>query len=382
MRRALAGIGLLAACASASPAPTDAGPRDAHDAPVVVDVAPSLRARMITHAQGFVGRGVIEVAPAGVTERVPQLPTLTFGVVSDGLQEVFALARADAPTPTARSVYPISSITKLVTGLIAARGVIAGDFSVDAPASTLLAPDLAPLVGDRSLLELLTHTAGYHPNPGNFTGPTERPAEGYTRTQLAACLGSAPCATARATRGVYLYSNLGVGLAGLALADRYAMDFESLVSSRLTRELGMVDTHTRARSDDARIVGGLTFAGLPVPPASMGALAPAGELLSTGDDLLRLVHALVRPPAAWEAAVRLASEPSAAAPQVGFAIDVLSRRGLDLRAKSGEQAGYSALVMWCPSLRVGAFALTNLGASSKTLAALLIDLHVMLRETA
>ena len=37
--------------------------------------------------------------------------------------------------------------------------------------------------------------------------------------------------------------------------------------------------------------------------------------------------------------------------------------------------------MWCPSLRVGAFALTNLGASSKTLAALLIDLHVMLRES-
>jgi hypothetical protein len=143
----------------------------------------------------------------------------------------------------------------------------------------------------------------------------------------------------------------------------------------------MVDTHTRARSDDARIVGGLTFAGLPVPPASMGALAPAGELLSTGDDLLLLVRALVRPPAAWEATVRLATAPSAAAPQVGFAIDVLSRRGLDLRAKSGEQAGYSALVMWCPSLRVGAFALTNLGASSKTLAALLIDLHVMLRES-
>jgi CubicO group peptidase (beta-lactamase class C family) len=369
MRRLLAGIGILAACTSASPSPSDAGPTDASDAPVGVDVAPSLRARIITHAQGFVGRGVIEVAPAGVTERVPQLPTLTFGVVSDGLQEVFTLARADAPTPTARSVYPISSISKLVTGLIAARGVTAGDFSADAPARTLLAPDLASLVGDRSLLELLTHTAGYHP------------AEGYTRTQLAACLGSAPCATARAPRGAYLYSNLGVGLAGLALVDRYAMDFESLVTSRLTRELGMVDTHTRARSDDARIVGGLTFAGLPVPPASMGALAPAGELLSTGDDLLLLVRALVRPPAAWEATVRLATAPSAAAPQVGFAIDVLSRRGLDLRAKSGEQAGYSALVMWCPSLRVGAFALTNLGASSKTLAALLIDLHVMLRES-
>lgn len=38
------------------------------------------------------------------------------------------------------------------------------------------------------------------------------------------------------------------------------------------------------------------------------------------------------------------------------------------------------MILWSPAMRAGAFALTNLGRSSKTLAALLIELHVLLRD--
>ena len=403
--RALALFVLLAmACASSPDAPDaaqlDAAQPDAaqpdtaqpdaarpDDVDRPVDVAPvdaaeaTLRARVLARAEAFVGNGTVEIAPTGTPEPAPQLPTLVFGVVSDELTEVFTLARDDegAP-PRARSVYPISSISKLVTGLIAARGVVAGDFTADTRARELLAPDLASAVGDRTVLELVTHTAGYNPNPMNWTGPPESPAAGYSRAQLAACLAIPACSTARAVRGRYLYSNLSVGILGLALADRYATTFEQLVTERLTRDLGMLDTHTRALADEARFVGGHTLQGAAVSPATMGALASAGELLSTGEDMQRLTAALVSPPAALAPAVTLAATPSTASAQVGFAIDVISRRGLDLRAKSGEQAGYSSMVMWCPAMRAGAFALANLGHSSRTLAALLIELHVMLRD--
>lgn len=380
----LAALGVLFAACASSPS-TNAVDAAAPDVAVAVDAAApdaDLRARVVAHARTFVGSGTLEIAPAGAPERVPQLPTLVFGLVSDELREVFTLARADAGAPpTARTLYPISSVSKLVTGLIAARGVIAGDFAASTPARELLASDLADAVGDRTVLELVTHTAGYNPNPSNWSGPPESPAADYSRAQLAACLAAPMCSTARAVRGRYLYSNLSVGILGVALTDRYGVTFERLVTERLTRELGMVDTHVRAFADSARIVGGITLDGASVPPATMGALAPAGELLSTGDDPQRLVDGLLRPPTGLAAAVALATTPSTLAPQVGFAIDVISRRGLDLRAKSGEQAGYSSMVLWCPSMRVGAFALTNLGHASKTLAALLIDLHVILRES-
>lgn len=379
----------LTACATSSSTPDAAAQPDVtaqRDATAQPDISrpdasvATLRARALARATEFVGDGTVEIAPTGKPERAEQLPTLVLGVVSDELTEVFTLARADEATPTGRTVYPISSISKLVTGLIAARGVVAGDFTANTLARELLAPDLASVVGDRTLLELVTHTAGYNPNPMNWTGPPESPAAGYSRAQLAACLATPTCSTSRAVRGTYLYSNVSVGILGLALGDRYAMNFEQLVTERLTRELAMVDTHVRASADDARIVGGHTLEGAAVPPATMGALASAGELLSTGDDMQRLVTALLRPPPALAPAVALAITPSTPAPHVGFAIDVVSRSGLDLRAKSGEQAGYSSMILWSPSMRAGAFALTNLGRCSKTLAALLIELHVLLRE--
>ncbi len=378
---------LTATCASSSSAPDaavqiDAARPDAAQTDGAQTDAPRVpfRARLIARAADFVGNGVVTIAPTGTPEPAPQLPTLVFGVVSDELTEIFSLARPDeGATPNARTVYPISSISKLVTGLIAARGVAAGDFTANTLARELLAPDLASAVGDRTLLELVTHTAGYNPNPTNWTGPAESPAAGYSRAQLAACLATPTCSTSRATRGSYLYSNVSVGILGLALGDRYAMTLEELVTGRLTRELGMVDTHVRAFADDARILRGHTLEGAAVPPATMGALASAGEL-STGEDMQRLVTALLRPPPALAPAVALAITPSTPAPQVGFAIDVVSRSGLDLRAKSGEQAGYSSMILWSPAMRAGAFALTNLGRSSKTLAALLIELHVLLRD--
>ncbi|MFO0652610.1 MAG: hypothetical protein U0326_40720 [Polyangiales bacterium] len=38
------------------------------------------------------------------------------------------------------------------------------------------------------------------------------------------------------------------------------------------------------------------------------------------------------------------------------------------------------MILWSPAMRAGAFALTNLGRSSKTLAALLLELHMLLRD--
>lgn len=361
--------------------PVDAGKVDAGSA--TADAGQAVREALSKRARALVGSGTVEIDAVGVPETASQLPTLVIGVVSARFTGVLTFAAFGEPqAPAASTVYPLSSITKLVTGLLAARDVVEGAYPADAGVSALLGADLSPLVGDRTVLELVTHTAGYLANPRNLAFATLplSPAAGYTRAQLAACLASTDCSTAGATRGESLYSNLGVGLLGIALQDLHGLDFEALVTQRLTSMLQMNDTHTRAASDDSRMLLGLTPMGLRAPAATMGVLGPAGELCSTGDDLMKLLDALVNPRGALAPAIALATTPALDSGRIGWAVDVVNRRSLRLYAKSGEQAGYSSQLMWSPALGAGVFALTNRGASSKTLAALSLELLGLVLE--
>jgi CubicO group peptidase (beta-lactamase class C family) len=357
------------------PEPGGAGIVDAGSG--AVGAGPAVRDALTARAASFVGLGTVELDLAGGAETASQLPTLVVGVVSPRFTGVLTFAAPGQPTrPTASTVYPLSSITKLVTGLLAARDVVDGEYPADAGLGSLLGADLSPLVGDRTVLEAVTHTAGYQANPTNLAFATMplSPAAGYSRAQLASCLASANCSTARATRGEYLYSNLSVGLLGVALLDRRGVDFETLVTERLTSVLQMSDTHTRAASDESRMLLGVTPTGVAAPIATMGVLGPAGDLCTTGDDLMKLLDVLVRPRGALAPAITLATSPATDTGRIAWAIDLVSPRSMRLLSKSGEQAGFSSQLMWSPTLGAGVFALTNRGASSKTLASLSLDL--------
>jgi CubicO group peptidase (beta-lactamase class C family) len=262
-----------------------------------------------------------------------------------------------------------------VTGLLAARDVVEGRFTATTPVSTLLASDLSPLVGDRTVVELVSHTAGYLPNPQDLdvtTRPNE-PAADYTRERLARCLGRPPCSVGGAMRGTYLYSNLGSGLLGVALADARDGGYEALVQERLAGPLGLVDTHLREASDLSRTVPGTTPTGEAVGPASMGVLAGAGELLSTTDDQLKLLTVLLDPPFDWRPVVELATSATTSTGAIAWGIDRVRVDGRLIFSKTGEQAGYSSIILWSQSEGVGVVAFTPVGRSSRTLAGLALE---------
>lgn len=344
----------------------DAGALDAGDAaPGPLDVL----------VQRYVGDGGVTIRlPAG-TDTVAQLPAVIVGVVKAGTSEVATHSRPGAPLLDRRTVLPISSVSKAVTGLLAARDVVEGRFEATTRVSTLLAADLSPLVADRTLVELASHTAGYLPTPRNldFATMPNQPAAAYTRERLAVCLSRLDCSVGAAQRGVYLYSNLGPGLLAVALTDHHGVTYEELVQARLARPLGLVDTHVRAASDLSRTVPGLTPTGETVQPAGMGVLAGAGELLSTTDDLLTLMRQLTAPSGAWQAPIELAVAPTTASGAIGWSIDRSRIDGHLVFSKSGEQAGYSSMLMWSQAEGVGVIALTTVGGASRTLAALAIE---------
>lgn len=342
------------------------------------DTAPvgnQLQAELHRELDRWVGTGRVSFTLAEGPETSAQLPSVVIGVVSPRFRGVVSSSAAGRARLDGHTVLPLSSVTKVFTGLLAAQDVGEGRFTAATPLSTLLASDLSPLVGDRTVLEAVTHTAGYSANPRNLafmTNPAS-PAADYSRNELATCLAAAGCSLGPAPRGQYLYSNTSVGLLGIALADHHKTSFEALVASRLTGPLGMRDTGLARTSDSTRWVDGLTPEGVTVKPATMGVLSPGGELVSTTDDMLRFLDALLLPPAALAPAVRLATKPARPGAKLGWAIDLMSLRSIELTAKSGGQAGYSSMLMWSETRGVGVVAFTPVGDSSKTLAALCLD---------
>jgi hypothetical protein len=89
---------------------------------------------------------------------------------------------------------------------------------------------------------------------------------------------------------------------------------------------------------------------------------------------MKLLDVLVRPRGALAPAIILATSPATDTRRIAWAIDLVTPRSMRLLSKSGEQAGFSSQLMWSPTLGAGVFALTNRGASSKTLASLSLDL--------
>ena len=95
---------------------------------------------------------------------------------------------------------------------------------------------------------------------------------------------------------LYEYSNLGGGLLGTVLARRAGMDYEALVEARITRPLGMKSTRLVLSPDmKSRLATGHNGKLDPVPhwdfPPGTSAVAGAGGLRSTADDLLAFLEA-------------------------------------------------------------------------------------------
>jgi CubicO group peptidase (beta-lactamase class C family) len=284
-------------------------------------------------------------------------------------------------TPDATTLFQIGSLTKVFTGVGMARQVEAGAFSLDTPADVLLGADLAearttwPTMG-----ALITHHAGLPAFPANLVdrnGDGRRdpgidprsPAAGYSRVDLRNAL----TAWMPPAGDTYLYSNVGIGMAGLALQDSLGLTRHHDTLRRLIADdLGMGDTFgevaaipdsARARLATGHVVEGMRrVAGI---PGQMGVLASAGEVVTTAEDMERWLRALtgleVTPLAAAvaRASTRLAEGPEGRG--MGYAIEIEDVGGVTRYRKGGNTSSYGAYLLWSTSPAVGVAVMTNCG---------------------
>ena len=173
------------------------------------------------------------------------LQSLSTGRVRDGQVVLAGLGETDGRAPDPSTPYELGSITKTFTASLLAVAVERGEVALDDPVATHL-PELEDTpVGQSTLRQLATHTAGLPPFPTSSTPRlllnvvgNANPYGASTADLLQAARG-----TDVTGRGTYRYSNLGVALLGHALARAAgAPDWAALVHERVLDPLGMMST--------------------------------------------------------------------------------------------------------------------------------------------
>jgi CubicO group peptidase (beta-lactamase class C family) len=217
---------------------------------------------------------------------------VSIGVIDSSGRAVFAFGTAKTD-----SIFEIGSISKTFTGLILAQMIEQGKVKLDEPVRELLPPGTVskPSGAEITLLDLVTQHSGLPRMPDNFNPKdNENPYADYTAGNLYASV--AKHGVAKPADAGYLYSNLGFGLLGQALADRAGVSYPNLLKVEVTDPLGLNDTVIHLSPEqERRFIPGHDAKHRPAHAWDLVALAGAGAIRSTAGDMLAYVEANLHP---------------------------------------------------------------------------------------
>jgi len=274
---------------------------------------------------------------------------------------------ANDPRPVdGNTVYEIGSITKVFTGLLLADMVASGEVGLDDPLAKYMPEGVT--VPERAgkaitLVDLATHRASLPSLPDDLQPPdTLNPYAAYTTEQLYRFLSRYQLP--RDIGADFEYSNTGFGLLGHALARRAGVDYEALVTQRITNPLGMSSTAITLSPELAgRMASGHNSDLQPVPNWDLPAFAGAGALRSSANDLLNLLAmALSTETSPLTDAIAAASvkrKPVNYDTQIGLAWMVTETSSGDIVWHNGGTGGFTTFIGFHPASRTGVVVLSN-----------------------
>ncbi|MEM6992063.1 MAG: serine hydrolase domain-containing protein [Myxococcota bacterium] len=338
----------------------------------------------------------VDATGADPTKAVGMVVVAIAGDDSDVLAYGAKEIGGDPPDPNTH--FSIASVSKVLPGLAVAQQITAGQLTLDTDANELLGPDLRlPSRSGQSITieHLLTHYAGLPGLPVHRldrdadgvpdnadTDPTNDipeccPVAGYTREDFAVelALYETEALTLESVPGTqYTYSNHGNGTLNLVVADGFGYDSgESALRDLVFDPLGMHDSATHVEPFVSEALAnhatGYNDPGsgtlMPLPFLDVGVFA--GDVISTGADMLRLLEAYVHPAASpWPDAVLLALEPlrpTGPGRQIAFAVDIRDEDEARTYGKGGDYRGYKAFLYFSHDPATGVVVMMNNGSA-------------------
>jgi serine-type D-Ala-D-Ala carboxypeptidase/endopeptidase len=290
--------------------------------------------------------------------------------------------QGDGRPLTGNSVFEIGSITKVFTSLLLTDMMERGEVRLDEPVSKLLpAGTRVPQRDGRqiTLADLATHTSGLPRMPDNFRPANAAdPYADYSAKQLYGFLASYQLPRDPGVK--WVYSNLGFGLLGLALARRAGLDYGTLVQEQICHPLGMHSTATVTTPGmGQRLAIGHSADLITVSNWTLtDAMAGAGALRSTANDLLTFLAAAMgrtrstlTPAFAALLSVQRPTEAPFIDEALGWMVD--SRGGGRIIWKDGETGGYASFMGYDPASGSAVVVLSNSANSVDDLGLHLLD---------
>jgi CubicO group peptidase (beta-lactamase class C family) len=222
-----------------------------------------------------------------------KLPSVNGGVIRDGAlvwtgaRGRFASAGGALPGPDVQ--YRIGSITKTLTAILVLQCRDEGLLSLNDAVGKHL-PGIA--FGDRTIRQLLAHSGGMNAEP---EGPWWERNPGVSFDELTSAMDESQAAGPADRR--HHYSNLGYGLLGEVVARLRSQSWMELAWTRILDPLGMKRTTYFPSTPAAEGFSVHPFSGqlVPEPAYDSGAMAPAGQLWSTIEDLARYASFWIDP---------------------------------------------------------------------------------------
>ena len=275
--------------------------------------------------------------------------------------------------PDGNTLFEIGSITKVFTGLALADLVEADVVALDDPIEKHLPKSVefrAPPPRTITLWHLATHTSGLPRIPLAVGFADQRdPYAKFDEERLVEMLNSYEWQPEAGTE--FAYSNLGMGTLGWMLGRKCDTSYEQLVVERICEPLSMADTRMTLNEDQRRrLAGGHNAQGEPVDNWHFDALAGAGALLSTANDLLRFAEANLHPDREslqprLTKAIRLSQQAHGETDDANTAVGLawMIRQGNGERGRllwhNGATGGYSCFLGLLPERGVAVVVLTN-----------------------
>jgi CubicO group peptidase (beta-lactamase class C family) len=305
------------------------------------------------------------------TQSTGRVPSLVAGVVRDGRLAHLAGA-GELPVPDADTQYRIGSISKTMTAALILQLRDEERLSLDDPLYRHLPGTAA---GPITLGQLLAHVAGLHREP---------PGEWWERAPGRTVDGLFAELSASSAQG-YHYSNLAYGLLGAVVERITGEVWWAQLDKRLLEPLDMRRTTYHAAEPFARgyVVHPWHGTLREEPRHDGGAMAPAGQLWSTVQDLakwaafLATPHSSVMSPAtvAQMCAPVVISDPESWTAGHGLGLRLWRRGERVYVGHTGSMPGYLAVLVVHRSTGTGVVAFANAySLSGSTIGALGLEL--------
>lgn len=291
-----------------------------------------------------------------------RVPSLIAGLVRDG-DTIWIDSRGSVAKqpPHSDMQYRIGSITKTFVAVLVMRLRDEGRLNLGDRIDDHV-PGTA--VGNRSIEHLLSHSSGLTAEP---SGPWWERTTGAGAEELLASIDED--AIRPTPRHVFHYSNVGFGLLGELVSRLRGRAWSDVMQDEILDPLGMNRTTVKPTAPHAEGWAVHPWADmvLPEPAEDAGAMAPAGQLWSTVDDMVRWVRFLngdtaeVLHPNTIAEMRKPGSVDDGAEWRAGFGLGVqlLRHRGRRLAGHGGSMPGFLATVLADPAQSTGVVFMAN-----------------------